>query len=62
MTVTVSRGSRVVKRFATTERAAGRTFRFTVPARGLRRGDYTVRLLVQSGEDQVSNTLVSRRL
>ena len=62
MTVTVSRGTRVVRRFATVERQAGRTFRFSIPAARLPRGDYTVRLLAQSGEDQVSAVVTSRRL
>jgi hypothetical protein len=62
VTLTVSRGRRVVKRFATVERAAGRTFRFSLPARGARRGRYTVRLVAQSGEDQVVSVLTARRL
>jgi hypothetical protein len=62
VTITVLRGRRVVKRFATVERAAGRNFRFSLSARGLPPGAYTVRLLAQSGEDQVSTVLVSRRL
>ncbi|HEX6945353.1 MAG TPA: hypothetical protein VF196_04105, partial [Casimicrobiaceae bacterium] len=62
VTVTISRGGKVVKRFATAERPANRTIRFSLPARGLPRGDYTVRLLAQSGEDQVSAVLTSRRL
>jgi hypothetical protein len=62
VTVTVSRGTRVVRRFATVERQAGRTFRFSIPAARLPRGDYTVRLLAQSGEDQVSAVVTSRRL
>jgi hypothetical protein len=62
VTLTISRGRRVVKRFAGGERAAGRTFRFSLRARGLRRGDYRVRLVAQSGEDQVSTVLTARRL
>jgi hypothetical protein len=62
VTITVRRGARVVKRFATVERAAGRTFRFSLRARGLPRGVYSVRLLAQSGEDQVSTVLTARRL
>jgi hypothetical protein len=62
VTVTVSRGTKVVKRFAAVERGPGRTFRFSLPARGLARGDYTVRLLAQSGEDQVSAVVTARRL
>jgi hypothetical protein len=62
LTLTVTRGRKVVKRFATVERAGGRTYRFSVPARALRRGIYTVRLLAQSGEDQVLSLLSARRL
>jgi hypothetical protein len=62
VTITVLRGRRVVKRFPTVERAAGRNFRFSLSARGLPVGAYTVRLLAQSGEDQVSTVLISRRL
>ena len=62
VTLTVSRGRTVVKRFATAERAAGRTFRFRLVASGLRRGDYTVRLLAQSGDEQVLSLLSARRL
>ena len=62
VTVTVRRGSRIVRRFDTAEQPADRTIRFSVPARGLPAGDHTVRLVAQSGEDQVSAVLVSRRL
>ena len=62
VTLTVLRGRTVVKRFRTAERARGRTVRFSLPATGLRRGRYTVRLLVQSGEDQVLSVLTARRL
>ena len=62
VTIRVSRGGKVVKRFATVERAAGRTFRFSLPARGRPRGVYTVRLLAQSGENQVVSVLTARRL
>jgi hypothetical protein len=60
--VTVTRGKKVVKRFPTVARAAGRTFRVKLPARKLRRSDYRVRLHAVSGEDQVSATLTARRL
>jgi hypothetical protein len=62
VTITISRGGKVVKRFSTIERAADRTFRFSLPARGRPRGVYTVRLLAQSGENQVSAVLTARRL
>jgi hypothetical protein len=62
VTVTVSRGRKVVKRFATVQRPAGRTFAVRLAARRLPKGDYTISLLAQSGEDQVSSKLVARRL
>jgi hypothetical protein len=62
VTVTVSRGRKVVKRFATVQRQAGRTFAVRLAARRLPKGDYTIALLAQSGEDQVSSKLVARRL
>jgi hypothetical protein len=62
VTITISRGTKVVKRFATVERAANRTFRFSFSATGRARGLYTVRLLAQSGEDQVVSILTARRL
>jgi hypothetical protein len=62
VTLTVTRGRRVVKRFRTVARPGGHTFRFSLRARGLRRGAYVVRLLAQSGEDQVVSLLTARRL
>jgi hypothetical protein len=62
VTITISRGKRFVKRLATTQRAADHTFRFSVAAARLPRGDYTVRLLAQSGEEQAVATLAARRL
>ncbi|MDQ6796222.1 MAG: hypothetical protein M3067_15665 [Chloroflexota bacterium] len=62
VTVTVTRGRRVVKRFGTVGRAAGRTFGFSLRANRLPRGVYIVRLLAQSGEDQAVTQLATRRL
>jgi hypothetical protein len=62
VTVTVLRGRKVVKRFRPAARPAGRTFRLSLPARGLRRGPYRVRLHAAGGEDQISATLAARRL
>ena len=62
VTVTVQRGSRVVRRFADRPSPANRTIRLRVPLRGLRRGEYTVRLEARSGTQRVTSTLVSRRL
>ena len=60
--VTVLRRGRVIKRFKDPGADAGRTYRHKLSARGRRRGDYRVRLQAAAGEDQVSKTLVSRRL
>jgi hypothetical protein len=62
VTVAVTRGRRVVKRFGTVERAAGRTFGFSLRANRLPRGVYIERLLAQSGEDQAVTQLATRRL
>ncbi len=62
VTVTVLRGSRVVKRYAARTAAANRTYRLSLPARGLARGDYKVRLVASAGSETVTSTLVSRRL
>ncbi len=62
MTVTVLRGSKVVKRFPARRAAADRTVRLSFPARGQGRGDYKVRLVARSGAETVTSTLVSRRL
>jgi hypothetical protein len=62
VTVTVLRGSRVVKRFATPTVAANRTHRLSLPARRLARGNYRVRLVARAGAETVTSTLVSRRL
>ena len=58
-TVTVMHGRKVVRRFTTAER---RTFRFALPAQGLPRGNYTVRLVARSGDDQASVVVGARRL
>jgi hypothetical protein len=58
----VLRGSRIVKRFAATQRAANRTHRLRLSSRGLARGDYRFRLVVVEGGRTVRLTLTSRRL
>jgi hypothetical protein len=62
VTVTVLRGSTIVKRFPLNRVAANRTVRLSLPARGLARGDYKVRLVARAGSETVTSTLVSRRL
>ena len=62
MSVTVLRGSRVVKNFGARTAAANRTYRLSLPARRLARGDYKVRLVARAGSETVTSTLVSRRL
>ena len=62
VTVTVSRGRKVVKRFRTASQPANTTLRVRVSSRGLRRGEYTMRVHVARGEDLVTAKLVARRL
>lgn len=47
VTVTLLRGTRAVRRLRAAQDGAGRTVRLRLPARGLRRGDYRVRLSVR---------------
>ena len=62
-TVELLRGSRRVRRLARTRvRPGGRTQRVRVSARGLRRGDYRVRVTVRSGGRRTVATLTARRL
>jgi len=58
----VLRGKKVVKRFKSVRRAAGRTFRLTVRPKGLRRGDHHFRIAATAGATRVTQTLTSRRL
>jgi hypothetical protein len=58
----VSRGGRVVKRFRTTRRRAHKTYRLRLRPAGLARGRYRVRLTVHAGPGTVRSTLTSRRL
>jgi hypothetical protein len=62
VTVSVLRGSEVVKRFPARKSAANRTVRLSLPAKGLGAGDYTVRLVARAGSEVVTSVLVSRRL
>ena len=58
--VTVTRGRRVVRRFAAREYPAGRTFRLGL--RSARRGDHRVRIVATAGSTVDRVTLVARRL
>lgn len=60
--VEVRRGATVVKRFGSAARGANRTYRLTLGAKGLRTGDYTVRMTVRSGSRTLVYKLTSRRL
>ena len=62
VTVTVTRQGKSVKRFKPANRAAGRTYRLSLAARGRPRGRYTVRLKAVSGGTTTTATLSSRRL
>ncbi len=63
VTVEVLRGSRVVRRFATTQQQARRTYRLRFDAEGTPRGDHRVRITAaRTGERTVTSTLTARRL
>jgi hypothetical protein len=62
VTLTVLRGTRVVRRLGTTAAAPGRTYRVLLGAAGLRRGDYRVRVAARRGAQRVSSLLISRRV
>lgn len=62
VTVTVTRGSRTVKRYTRTISAGARTQRIRLSAKGLAVGDYRVRLQVRSGRQATTAALVARRL
>ncbi|CAA9506373.1 MAG: hypothetical protein AVDCRST_MAG30-2221 [uncultured Solirubrobacteraceae bacterium] len=61
VTVT-NRFGRTVRRFSARDLAAGRTQRLTLPARGLKRGDYRVKLSVTREGRSKTTTLTSTRL
>ena len=63
VTVTVTKGTRVVKRYAARSVAAGRTIRLRLSGKGLTRGEYRVRLSArETSGATVASTLVSRKL
>ena len=63
VTVTITKGSKVVKRYKATQREGKRTYRVTLPARRRAGGDYRVRLQATGGGGQrVNAVLTSRRL
>jgi hypothetical protein len=62
VTVTITRGPRLIKRFVNRGALAGRTYRITLPASGHARGDYRVKLHAVAGDDFAFATLAARRL
>ena len=62
VTVTVLRGTRVVKRFETTAAEARRTYRLRLAPQGLARGDHRVKLEATRPGERVAAVAVSRRL
>ncbi len=63
VTVTVLRGSRVVKRYGPTQRRAGITQRLRLEAKGLAAGDYRVRISVpRAGAKPLVSSLTARRV
>jgi beta-glucosidase len=61
VTITVLRGSRVLKRYAPESRAAGR-FTLQLPSRGLAAGTYRVRVVAEAADALASSTLAASRL
>ncbi|HYF25503.1 MAG TPA: hypothetical protein VD931_07165, partial [Baekduia sp.] len=62
VTVTVRRGSRVVRRLRTRTTRANRAVRVTLPQRGLRPGTYRVVVEARKGRERRRATLTARRL
>jgi hypothetical protein len=61
--VTLLRGTRVVRRYPATTRAARTTYRLRIPATRLRRGTYRVRITVTpAGGAPLTATLATRRI
>ena len=61
VTVT-NRRERTVRRYSARNLAAGRTQRLSLPARGLARGDYRVKLSITRGGRTTTQTLTAHRL
>ena len=61
-TVTITKGKKVVKRYKAVNRAGGKTYRLTLPARRRARGDYRIRLQATGSRARVNTVLVARRL
>jgi hypothetical protein len=62
VTVTITKGSKVIKRYKAVKRAAKKTYRITLPAKRRARGDYKIRLQATAGGQRVNSVLTSRRL
>jgi hypothetical protein len=62
VTVTVKRGKRVMKRYRTATKAAGRTHRVRFSQKNRPRGDYKVTVRAARGGRSQSRTLTSRKL
>lgn len=62
VTIELLRGRRVVRRLPATDRRSGVTHRLRLPAAGLRRGEYRLRLTLRQGEPTTVRTLTARRI
>ena len=62
VSITVFRGRKVVRRYKATTRAANRFHRLTLRPKGMRRGEYRIRLTAVAGNTRVVSTLGARRL
>ena len=62
VTVVVTRGDRVVRRYPLRNRIAATTHRLRLDSERLPRGDYRVRIIARSGARAVTRTLTARRM
>ena len=62
VSIDVLRGRRTVRSFAATTRQPRITFKVNISPKGLKRGDYTIRVRVKRGNSTSTSTLVARRL
>ena len=62
VTVTITRRGKAVKRFPAASQEAGRTYRLTLPAAHRPRGDYQVRLHIETATETLNTALTARRL
>ena len=62
VTVTVTRGGKVVRRYPAVDRPAGKVFGVSLDAKKFKRGVYRVKLVVRDGSKTKRSTLTARRI